>query len=78
MNKVEAIIRPEKLDVVKDALAEVGLIGLNVFHVTGSGAERAITAGSSRGVGRHEEVSGFLWRHWCIDGRGNQNQPDSL
>ena len=40
MNKVEAIIRPEKLNDVKEALAEVGLIGLNVVNVTGRGAQR--------------------------------------
>ena len=38
MNKIEAIIRPEKLTDVKDALAETGLVGLNVTHVTGRGA----------------------------------------
>ena len=54
MNKVEAIIRPEKFDVVKGALVEAGLIGLNVVHVTGHGAERGVTAGSARGVGRQE------------------------
>jgi len=52
MNKVEAIIRPEKLNDVKEALAEVGLIGLNVVNVTGRGAQRGVTAGGSRGVGR--------------------------
>ena len=38
MNKVEAIIRPEKLNDVKKALTEVGLIGLNVVNITGLGA----------------------------------------
>jgi nitrogen regulatory protein PII len=54
MNKVEAIIRPEKMNDVKDALAAVGLIGLNVVNVTGRGAQRGVTAGGSRGVGRYE------------------------
>ena len=54
MNKVEAIIRPEKLNEVKDALAKLGLIGLNVINVTGRGAQRGVTAGGSRGVGRYE------------------------
>ena len=54
MNKVEAIIRPEKLNDVKEALAEVGLIGLNVVNVTGRGAQRGVTSGGSRGVGRYE------------------------
>ena len=54
MNKVEAIIRPEKLNDVKEALAELGMIGLNVINVTGRGAQRGVTAGGSRGVGRYE------------------------
>ena len=35
MNKVEAIIRPETLNAVKDALADAGLVGINVAQVTG-------------------------------------------
>jgi nitrogen regulatory protein PII len=31
MQKVEAIIRPEELTDVKDALEKAGLVGLNVF-----------------------------------------------
>ena len=54
MNKVEAIIRPEKLNDFKEALVAVGLIGLNVVNVTGRGAQRGGTAGGSRGVGRYE------------------------
>ena len=42
MNKVEAIIRPEKVTAVKDALAEAGFAGLNVVSVTGRGAQRGI------------------------------------
>ena len=54
MNKVEAIIRPEKLNDVKEALVAIGLVGLNVVNVTGRGAQRGVTAGGSRGVGRYE------------------------
>jgi|TARA_B110000014_G_scaffold65884_1_gene44959 nitrogen regulatory protein P-II 1 len=54
MNKVEAIIRPEKLNDVKEALVAVGLVGLNVVNVTGRGAQRGVTTGGSRGVGRYE------------------------
>ena len=52
MQKVEAIIRPEKLTSVRDALAEVGLTGLNVTHVTGRGQQKGVVAGGPRGVGR--------------------------
>ena len=42
MQKIEAIIRPEKLDDVKDALAGVGVKGLNVVHVTGRGVQKGV------------------------------------
>jgi nitrogen regulatory protein P-II 1 len=35
--KIEAIIREEKLDSVKAALSEIGIVGLNVIHVRGRG-----------------------------------------
>ena len=42
MKKIEAIIRPEKINAVKDALVEKGFIGLNTVPVTGRGAQRGI------------------------------------
>lgn len=42
MQKIEAIIRPEKLDDVKNALAEAGFTGMNIVHVTGRGIQRGI------------------------------------
>ncbi len=42
MNKIEAIIRPERLDVVKEALAKGGYLGLNIANVTGRGAQKGI------------------------------------
>ena len=42
MNKLEAIIRPEKLDDVKAALSEAGFNGMNIVHVTGRGVQRGI------------------------------------
>lgn len=35
--KIEAIIRPEKLDAVKSALSAIGIVGLNVEEVRGRG-----------------------------------------
>jgi nitrogen regulatory protein P-II 1 len=35
--KIEAIVRPEKLDEVKAALSEIGIVGLNVLPVRGRG-----------------------------------------
>ena len=45
MNKVEAFIRPEKLDNVKDALANEGILGLSVIQVTGRGGQRGVRTG---------------------------------
>ncbi len=42
MQKIEAIIRPEKLDDVKNALTEAGFHGMNIVHVTGRGVQRGI------------------------------------
>ena len=42
MKKIEAIIRPERLTAVKDALAETGFVGLNVVPVTGRGNQRGV------------------------------------
>ncbi len=43
MIKVEAIIRPEKLQAVQDALDGVGISGLTVSEVLGCGAQRGYT-----------------------------------
>ena len=43
MKKVEAIIKPFKLDEVKDALHEVGVTGMTVSEVKGFGRQRGHT-----------------------------------
>jgi nitrogen regulatory protein P-II 1 len=40
MKKIEAIIRPFKLDDVKDALAQIGIVGLTAIEVKGFGRQR--------------------------------------
>jgi len=40
MVKIEAVIRPEKLDEVKSTLDEIGVTGLTVLEVRGSGKQR--------------------------------------
>jgi nitrogen regulatory protein P-II 1 len=42
VKKIEAIVRPEKLDEIKEALASQGCLGLNIVHVTGRGAQKGI------------------------------------
>jgi nitrogen regulatory protein P-II 1 len=50
MKKIEAIIRPEKLDDVKHALAERGYIGLNIVGVTGRGVQKGIVHAGRAGT----------------------------
>ncbi len=49
MKKIEAIIRPEKLNDVKSALEAGGFIGLNIANVTGRGAQKGIVHGGRGG-----------------------------
>jgi nitrogen regulatory protein P-II 1 len=42
MKKIEAIIRPEKLEDVKHALEDIGCIGMTVIEVKGRGSQGGI------------------------------------
>ena len=43
MKKIEAIVRPEKLNDVKRALRDIGIVGLNVVEIQGHGRQGGIT-----------------------------------
>lgn len=43
MKKVEVIIRPNKVDEVKTALVNAGIVGMTVSHVRGFGRQRGQT-----------------------------------
>ena len=40
MKKIEAIIRPTKLDDIKEALSKDGIVGLTISHVMGCGNQK--------------------------------------
>ena len=42
IKKIEAIIREEKLQDVKDALRELGIVGMNVLEIRGHGRQGGI------------------------------------
>jgi nitrogen regulatory protein P-II 1 len=48
--KIEAIIREEKLNDVKDALREIGIVGLNVTKVRGHGRQGGIVLAGRTGT----------------------------
>jgi nitrogen regulatory protein P-II 1 len=50
MKKIEAIVRPEKLTDVKQALDDIGIHGMNFIQVTGRGAQRGIVHQGRGGV----------------------------
>jgi nitrogen regulatory protein P-II 1 len=43
MKKIESVIRPHLLDAVKDALQEVGVVGLTISEVKGFGRQKGHT-----------------------------------
>ena len=43
MQKIEAIIQPSKLDAVKDALVEAGILGITIFEARGHGRQKGHT-----------------------------------
>lgn len=43
MKKIEAVVRPEKLEPVRAALAEIGILGMTVTEVSGRGRQRGIS-----------------------------------
>ena len=40
--KIEAIIREEALDAVKDALHDIGIVGMNIYEIRGHGRQGGI------------------------------------
>src|ERR1700752_1246244 len=43
MKKIEAIIKPFKLDDIKEALTEIGIVGMTVSEVRGFGRQKGHT-----------------------------------
>jgi len=42
MKKIEAIVRPERLEQIKKALEEKGVVGMTVINVLGRGEQKGI------------------------------------
>lgn len=43
MKMVHAVIRPERLDMVKNALSEKGFIAMSIYDIHGRGEQKGIT-----------------------------------
>lgn len=53
--KIEAIIREEALDAVKEALHAIGIVGMNIFEVRGHGRQGGVEL-SWRGTTYHMDL----------------------
>ncbi|MCX5854170.1 MAG: P-II family nitrogen regulator [Deltaproteobacteria bacterium] len=50
MKKIEAIIREDKVNDVKDALLEIGIVGLNMFEIRGHGRQGGVKLSGRAGT----------------------------
>lgn len=50
LKKIEAIIREDKINDVKDALNEIGIVGMNMFEIRGRGRQGGIKLSGRAGV----------------------------
>jgi nitrogen regulatory protein P-II 1 len=52
IKKIEVIIREEKLEIVKEALYKIGIVGMNVMEVRGHGRQGGIVLSGRTGTYR--------------------------
>ncbi|MCK9363244.1 MAG: P-II family nitrogen regulator [Syntrophales bacterium] len=50
LKKIEAIIREDKITDVKDALTEIGIVGMNMFEIRGHGRQGGIKLAGRSGT----------------------------
>ncbi len=50
MKKIEAIIREDKVNDVKEALSDIGIVGLNMFEIRGHGRQGGIKLAGRSGA----------------------------
>jgi nitrogen regulatory protein P-II 1 len=50
LKKIEAIIREDKVNDVKDALLEIGIVGLNMFEIRGHGRQGGVKLSGRAGA----------------------------
>jgi len=50
LKKIEAIIREDKVNDVKDALRDIGIVGLNIFEIRGHGRQGGIKLSGRSGT----------------------------
>ena len=51
MVKIEAIVRPERINIVVDAVERAGCPGYHLFNVSGKGRQKGVEVFTGRGAG---------------------------
>ena len=51
MYKIEAIVRPERTNLVIEALEEAGCNGYHLYNITGAGQQKGVEVFTGRGAG---------------------------
>jgi nitrogen regulatory protein P-II 1 len=67
MKKIEAIIRPEKLEDVKSALEDRGIVGMTITQVSGHGRQKGIALQWRAGEYRVEFLPKIKMEIVCSD-----------
>ena len=78
MKKIEAIIKPFKLSLVKDALHEVGVSGMTVLDVKGFGRQRGSTGGVETSETYDDEFLAKMKVEIIVDDKNEQKAIEAI
>ena len=78
MKKIEAIIKPFKLSLVKDALHEVGVSGMTVLDVKGFGRQRGSTGGVETSETYDDEFLAKMKVEIIVDDENEQKAIEAI
>ena len=81
MKKIEAIVRPHKLDDVREALLEVGIKGMTILEVRGYGRQKGHTEiyrGSEYQIGFLPKIKFELVVPDSPPGNGRRRYPEGV
>ena len=78
MKKIEAIIKPFKLSLVKDALHEIGVSGMTVLDVKGFGRQRGSTGGVETSETYDDEFLAKMKVEIIVDDKNEQKAIEAI
>ena len=78
MKKIEAIIKPFKLSIVKDSLHELGISGMTVIDVKGFGRQRGSTGGIESSDDYDDEFLAKMKLEVIVEDNQVENVIDSI